>query len=131
MSFRIISQQSEYAECFEAPRKDKKYLAWLHELPCVVTGREGEGIHAAHLRAGNLAYGKPQSGGQQKPDDYWCLPLWHVEHMQHQHSMNEEDYWSLRGIDPHALCCALRMAYPNTDKARVIIKHARHTRKAA
>ncbi|GHB33746.1 hypothetical protein GCM10007094_23240 [Pseudovibrio japonicus] len=120
--------QTDYSACMEAPRKDKKYLKWLHELPCVVTGREGEGVQAAHLRSGNLDYGKPQSGGQQKPDDYWCLPLWHEEHSK-QHDMNEDAYWESQGIDPHALCCALRMVHPNTDRARVVIRRAREGRR--
>lgn len=116
--------RNDYAACMAPPRKHKRYLQWLHELPCVVSGREGEGVQAAHLRAGNLDYGKPQSGGQQKPSDMWCLPLWHEEHAK-QHSMNEEAYWAAVGIDPWALCCKLWMVFPNENQARVIIKRAK------
>lgn len=114
---------TDYSDCLEAPRKDKKYLSWIHELQCPVTGREGEGVQAAHVRMGDMSYGKLQSGKAQKPDDYFCLPLWHEEHAR-QHSMNEEAYWRQVGIDPLLLCCKLRMVYPNTDKARVVIRWA-------
>ncbi|WP_068318988.1 hypothetical protein [Polycladidibacter hongkongensis] len=130
MAFRLRPHQTGYADTLAAPVKDRSYLSWLHTLPCVVSGREGDGVQAAHLRAGNLAYAKPQSGGQQKPDDYWCLPLFHTEHTK-QHSMNEEAYWQRVGIDPWDLCCRLRMAFPNEEKARAIILHVRARRSAA
>lgn len=104
--------------------KDRNYLAWLHELPCVVTGRRGEGVQAAHVRFGDRSLGKPMTGGAQKPDDKWCLPLWHEEHAR-QHSMKETVYWRKVGIDPLVTCLALWAAYPSIETAELIIAHAR------
>lgn len=100
--------------------KDKQYIAWLHELPCVVTGRVGDGVQAAHVRYADVRYGKRWSGKAEKPDDVWCLPVWHGEHAR-QHSMNENAYWAGLGKDPLALCRLIREVYPDVEAATKII----------
>lgn len=91
-------------------RKDKAYLKWLHELPCVISGRQGEGVQSAHVRYGDRAYAKPQAGKAEKPDDIWCLPLWHELHAE-QHSMNELVFWQSYGLnDPHKALCRLSIS---------------------
>lgn len=108
-------------------RKDKAYLAFLHELPCVISGRVGEGIQAAHIRFGDIAYAKPQAGKAEKPDDIFCLPLWHELHAE-QHSMNEEKFWISYGInDPLAICTRLYAVYPSVERAELIIKNLPHS----
>lgn len=107
-------------------RKDKAYLKWLHELPCVISGRQGEGVQSAHIRYGDRAYAKPQAGKAEKPDDVWCLPLWHELHTE-QHSMNEERFWNSYGInDPLAICTRLYAVYPSVERAELIINNLPH-----
>ncbi len=108
-------------------RKDKAYLKWLHELPCVISGRVGEGVQSAHVRYGDIAYAKPQAGKGEKPDDVWCLPLWHELHAE-QHSMNELAFWESYGInDPLAICTRLYAVYPSVERAELVIKNLPHS----
>ena len=94
-------------------QKDKHYLAWLHELPCVVTGHIGEGVQAAHIRFADAGAGKDLTGMGRKPDDHWCLPLHWKEHTT-QHQMDERKYWERAGKDPLALCRMLKGLFPDT-----------------
>lgn len=104
------------------PVKDKPYLKWLHDLPCVVTGRLG--VQAAHISYDAPEYGKLGRGKGTKESDRWAIPLCPEEH-QIQHSMNERDYWRSRGIDPCILALAIHGAYPNHGLAMLAINHAR------
>jgi hypothetical protein len=76
--------------------RSKDYLAYVHTLPCVVTGVEHgmNDIVAHHVRW------KAGAGTGMKPSDYWCLPLTAVEHTK-LHQVGEEKYWKSHGIDPH------------------------------
>lgn len=103
----------------EPRQRDKAYLSWLHELPCVVTGRMGDGVQAAHIRFASIEYGKRYTGGAEKPHDRFCLPLWWQEHAtQHE---GERRYWRERGIDPLWLCHLLWRIYPDVPKAQFAI----------
>ena len=86
------------------PSKSKGYLAWLHELPCCVSGQFG--VHAAHLSFAAPRYGHYGRGKGSKASDRWALPLAPAEHAR-QHSMNEQDYWREVGIDPHLLALTI------------------------
>lgn len=97
------------------------YIAWLHELPCVVTGHIGDGVQSAHIRFADFAANKDLTGMGRRPDDHWCLPLHQSEHLQRQHKMNERAYWSGEGKDPLALCNRLSALYPDTEAATVMI----------
>lgn len=86
------------------PVKNKGYLAWLHQLPCVITGLTD--IDAAHVNFPNPAYGAPGRGKGRKASDRWCLPLAkHLHRLQHQG--NERDFWFQHFINPHVLCLTL------------------------
>ena len=81
--------------------KDKKYLKYLHDLPCIVTGCEPHGysdIIAHHLTVG------ARRGISQKPSDYRAVPLEAATHMR-LHAIGERAFWDEVGIDPfqHAL----------------------------
>src|SRR3990167_6807543 len=78
-------------------QKSKPYLEWLHELPCVITGRSP--VEAAHVRFGSLAYGKHTTGKGEKPDVLWCLRIIPPYHRT-QHGMNERQFWQEQGINP-------------------------------
>jgi hypothetical protein len=101
------------------PVKEKPYLAWLHDLPCIVTGRLD--VEAAHISYPAPAYGKLGRGKGQKESDRCAVPLCPEEH-RNQHSMGERTYWALHGIDPCVVALALHGAYPNTGLALLVIQ---------
>ncbi len=77
--------------------EDPAHLAFIRKLPSVVSGVYG--CEACHIRAGSPLHRKKRTGGQQKPDDSWTLPLTPAEHKE-QHSENEMEFWRRNGIDP-------------------------------
>ena len=105
-------------------QKSKPYLEWLHELPCVITGRSP--VEACHVRFGAFAYGKRETGTAEKPDDIWCLPMSPVCHRT-QHSVGERQFWQEHSINPLAVCALLFVHYTRGDleAARLVCLHAR------
>ena len=78
------------------PYRDKKYMSWVHTLPCIVTGLSGEGIEAHHVRMG-------QDGGMgMKPSDYRCLPLHYTKHRE-LHNIGERYFWAKHDYNPNGL----------------------------
>ena len=98
MAFRIAPSAAPVVTKKTKPVKSKDYLGWLHELPCVVTGRAG--VQAAHVSYVNEQFGATGRGKSQKVSDRWALPLCPEEHAR-QHQMNEREYWRSVGINPH------------------------------
>lgn len=98
---------------------DEKYLDWIRSLPCIVTGREAQ---AAHVSYAEPAYGKLGRGLGAKESDRWTVPLCQDEHAR-QHQMNERAYWQSVGIDPCIIAMALFSAFPNAEKALLIIRN--------
>lgn len=80
------------------PVKAKTYLSWLHSLPCIVSGRSP--VEAAHVSFANPAFAAPGRGKSQKVSDRWALPL-HPDLHREQHTMNEQEFWRSKGINPH------------------------------
>jgi hypothetical protein len=81
------------------PVKAKSYLAWLHELPCVVSGRSP--VEAAHVNYAAPSCGAFGRGKGQKASDRWALPL-HPDLHRAQHDFGDErGWWELQGINPH------------------------------
>lgn len=79
---------------------DGKYLNWLRKKPCHLCG---SGVaEAAHIRIGLTGMGR-------KPDDAKAVPLCRAHHRTGeggiiaQHSMSEEAFWRMHGVDPFAL----------------------------
>lgn len=88
------------------PVKDKSYLEFLHELPCVITGQTE--VQAAHLSTEAREWGHTGRGKGQKASDRWCLPLSATAHHEQHHGKGGEmAFWDRHGINPHALACAL------------------------
>ncbi len=120
MALRIVRPDTAFA--LSTGRKRPRvhsatHLEWLRTLPCAVTG--GAPVEAAHIRYGDMTYGKRETGKSEKPDDKWCLPLSPVEHRK-QHAMNEREYWRSVGIDP--LLVALKLwANTGDDRAAEVI----------
>lgn len=63
--------------------RDRKYLLWLRDQPCVITGQHGTEFNAidpAHIRSAAYA------GTGIKPPDNHVLPVLHSIHLDmHQH----------------------------------------------
>lgn len=94
--------------------KDKGFLAFLHKLPCVVTGIPS--VEAAHIRYAAPRYGKPETGMGRKSDDRWAVPLSANEHRESryaQHNVGEKQYWRALRIDPCLVSTLLYAAYVN------------------
>lgn len=106
MSYRInhAAFRTEPEPPRRRPKKRSDYLAFLHKLPCVITGRTG--VQAAHLSYANVFHGHFGRGKGTKAPDRFALPLCPEEHAA-QHAMNERSYWEAKGIDPHALANTL------------------------
>jgi hypothetical protein len=101
--FRVAHVQREEAPT-QRPPKRKKYLEFLHDLPCVVTGRYG--VQAAHVSYASPMHGHYGRAKGTKAPDRFALPLCPGEHAR-QHDMNEREFWLSVGIDPHDLANTL------------------------
>ena len=102
--------------------EDPAHLAFIRKLPSVVSGAYG--CEACHIRSGSALHRKKHTGGQQKPDDCWTLPLLPDEHKS-QHSENELGWWRKHGIDPFDLAARLYEVTGNIEAAVSIIAKAR------
>lgn len=69
--------------------RSKKYLALVRAEGCLVCQRPAQ---AHHLRLGHRTMGVRKS-------DHRCVPLC-ADHHAELHTMNEEIFWALKGIDP-------------------------------
>lgn len=71
------------------PLRDRKYLDWVREQPCIVTGREGHPdvmtVDPAHFRWGT------DGSTSSKPSDFYVMPLIHSEH--DKQGGGEVSYW--------------------------------------
>lgn len=103
--FRLAPQMREEPAPHGKARKNAGYLAFIHTLPCAVSGAM-IGIEAAHLSFKNTWHGHYGRGKGTKAPDRWALPLSADQHRR-QHDMSEEVFWSQAGIDPHALALAI------------------------
>ncbi|PBB75166.1 hypothetical protein CK227_10260 [Mesorhizobium sp. WSM4308] len=102
--------------------EDPAHLAFIRKLPSVLSGAYG--CEACHIRSGSALHRKKHTGGQQKPDDAWTLPLTPDEHKE-QHSGAELEFWRSRGIDPFELAIKLYEVTGQIEAAETIIKSAR------
>lgn len=93
------------------------FLAFVRTRPCCACGITGRS-QAAHIRTGDAAYGKRDTGAREKPSDMWAVPLCgpdlgrslpgcHAE----QHSMNEMEFWTRYRLDPFAVAAQLWARY--------------------
>lgn len=102
------------------PRQhDEKHLSFVRQLPCVICG-DNTTTEAAHVRSGNLDYGKHSTGMASKPSDKWAVPLCGRHHRE-QHECNELAWWSDYRKDPFALCTKLWAVSGDHEMAEEII----------
>ena len=89
-----------------SPRqKNDAHLDFIRGLCCVCCGNDIE-TEAAHLRTGDLYYGKRNTGAAEKPSDIWVLPLCGHCHRA-QHNGSETAFWKAMGINPYVLALSL------------------------
>ncbi|QQM29341.1 DUF968 domain-containing protein [Martelella lutilitoris] len=101
MAFKIAKASPSYFPKAK-PMKSKGYLAFLHDLPCVVTGKYG--VQAAHVSFINHDFAHHGRAKTRKASDIFALPLCPEEHdRQHRHPEGEQGYWREVGINPHLL----------------------------
>jgi hypothetical protein len=100
--------------------KDETHLEFIRSLPCVSCG-DNTATEAAHLRATNLAYGKPAPGMQAKPHDRWTLPLCGRCHRE-QHEGDEAMFWAFRGVNPWVLAMTLHGVSGDHEMACIVIE---------
>ncbi len=96
------------------------YLDFIRSLPCIVT--RGEPVEAAHVSYAEPRAGKLGRGKSAKESDCWAVPLSPEEHRR-QHSMGEREYWDSVGIDPVVIAAFLHAAYPNRERALLVINN--------
>lgn len=89
---------------------DPKFLAWLRTKPCACGCGRSAPSEAAHLRSAALEYGKSHTGMQEKPSDFWAVPLAALCHRL-QHHVGETKFWTERGINPFDLAIRLYREY--------------------
>lgn len=93
-----------------APRvHDAAHLAFVRTRPCCIKhcNRQAE---AAHVRMACLAIGKEYTGKAEKPSDCWTVPLCPYHHrtgINSQHSMAEEAFWQMVGLNPFQIAVDL------------------------
>jgi len=73
--------------------RDNKYLDFIRDQPCCLTGKPAE---AAHIR--NASNG----GTSKKPSDTYALPLDHEKHICGEHGQGKDTFWG--NIDPYKFC---------------------------
>jgi len=95
------------------PEKKKDYLAWLHTLPCVLTGRHG--VEAAHTSTAAPEYGHYGRSKGTKAADLFALPLCPEAHRE-SHGENEMGFWFRNNINPHELALVLWAIYSQYDE---------------
>jgi hypothetical protein len=106
---------------FRRPReKNDRHLDFIRSLPCA-SCRDDTATEAAHLRTGNLEYGKRHTGMAEKPADLWVLPLCGRCHRA-QHSANEINFWANLGIDPFRLALSLFAASGDHELAHEVLE---------
>jgi hypothetical protein len=98
---------------------NEQHLEFLRSLQCVVCG-DNTSTEAAHVRAANRRWGKDYTGKQEKPHDYWALPLCGRCHRK-QHAMNEVQFYQERNIDPWGLALRLFASSGNPELAQEVI----------
>ena len=85
---------------------EPKYLEWLRKQKCACGCGRQPPSDAAHLRVGNLIYGKEFTGAC-KPDDQWAMPLNRSCHMRQHAFGSEMEWWAVHSV-PNPWVRALR-----------------------
>lgn len=129
MGFQILRPATAFSN---APAKGQKrprvqieaHLRWLRSLPCLITGKRP--VEACHIRYADPRYGKRDTGGQEKPHDFFVVPM-HPDLHREQHEAGERAFWDKYNIDPCQVALALYSVTGDDDQADVILRSARNS----
>lgn len=106
--------------------RDKVYLGWVAQLPCVAclreTGAVVRPVHVAHVRFSDAAAGWRNPGLQCKPSDERTTPLCPDHHIRDQHAGAERAFWERLGIRAPDLCGDLRDAFTNNRSGEDVLR---------
>jgi len=104
------------------PAKRSGYLAFIHNLPCCVTGQTG--VQAAHVSFASPWHGHYGRAKGTKAPDRFALPLSASEHeLQHSGKLgSESDYWNSKGIDPHELANTLFGIWSDYEEHEAVVR---------
>lgn len=102
-------------------RHNAKHLDFIRSLPCLVCQNPIQ-TEAAHIRYGFTRAGKRPTGGAEKPDDDWTVPLC-GDHHQTQHAEGELKFWGRIGIDPILVALALCRVSGDFERGEEIIRN--------
>jgi hypothetical protein len=106
---------------FRRPQeKNERHLEFIRSLPCA-SCKDDTSTEAAHLRTGNLEYGKRSTGMAEKPHDMWVLPLCGKCHRA-SHATKEINWWTNLGIDPWRLALSLFAASGDSELALEVME---------
>lgn len=100
--------------------RDEQHLAFIRRLNCCICGKENP--QAAHIRSASAAYGKRETGGQEKASDKWTTPLCAAHHDEQHAAGNELVWWASKGVDPFGLALALYAASGDDEIAEGILR---------
>jgi len=100
--------------------RNNAHLDFIRSLPCCCCGNNIE-TEAAHIRTGELAYGKRPTGGQEKPSDQWTVPLCNRHHTE-QHKGSEKAFWKAQNINPYVLAMSLYLRSGDYEMAMYILE---------
>ena len=125
MALRILKTDQSLVQ--RSPRiEEPDYLDWIRKLPCLVCLRPSDPYlgrtHPAHIRYNDARFGAFTGGGE-RPDDRFSLPLCVKHHVEQTDVGEGPQYWEGLGMTPHAMCLALRhIAYPSIEEGGKLVK---------
>lgn len=116
MAFRFIPAQNITRQ--RTPKvENKTHLDFIRALPCLVCGAKSQAAHIRHNDARYLV----TTGGAEKPDDKWTVPLCEYHHGLQTHKSEGRLFWDEIGIDAHALALMLFHVSPDIHTGRRVI----------
>lgn len=99
--------------------RDRAYLQWIRELPCIASACAGMITPPGSVDAAHVSYLGAKGLGS-KVSDRLCVPLSRAAHTE-QHDTNERLWWARLGVDPRSLTAALSDAYPSVEAGTAVI----------
>lgn len=111
----------------KSPRvKNPKHEDQIRDLPCILCGAQAE---VAHVRFGDKAYFKRDTGMGERPKDTWGLPLCPNHHRlldESQHMQNERHWWFLQDVNPLRICCLLAVHSGDREAMLSVVRSKGH-----
>ena len=108
--------------------RDKEYLGWVSQMPCVRClvkyGTARVGVHCAHIKIGYPEAGWRAFGHSEKSHDHRAVGLCPACHrLQHENRGGDERwFWEDIGIYPPDLCAALVKAFAAGKTGEAVIR---------